>query len=412
MDFVNRIGYDNFVWWLGVVEDDRDPLKMGRCRVRIFGSHNPNLDLIPTDSLPWASPVNPTNNSKKIDTPLPGEYILGFFLDGLSSQVPVMLGVVPGIAQEDPKTGTGFSPLAREYNNPGIIKLDQDKTPVLPGTANGKTATGSTANNMSLQQVGKPSIPQNAVTANNTIIAWTNSNLVHACDFRFLINLGDLNIGTIENPFTLIEQSIANAKNKAAAMIRVLLTQLLTNFRLAFTGIIAALNLDPTGQVAKVVSQAREVIRTINYYSRRLAEIVGSVALVISLIQELRQVIEWIRTLPSKILALLRDCLTTFQSAVVSAVGQIAALPGQVTNGLSGTFEELKTSVGDLVSEAEAAQVSANIPNTLITIITSPTDANNVNVITDYITTEYPNSNVIIQNTDDATYNVANSSTP
>lgn len=412
MDFVNRIGYDNFVWWLGVVEDDRDPLQMGRCRVRIFGSHNPNLNLIPTDSLPWASPVNPTNNSKKIDTPLPGEYILGFFLDGLSCQFPVMLGVVPGIAQEEPRTATGFSPLAREYNNPEIIKLNQNNTPVLPGTANGKTATGSTANNMSLQQVGKPSIPQNAVTANNTIISWTNSNLVHSCDFRFLINISELNIGAIENPFTLIEQSIAKAKNKAAALIRVLLAQLLDQFRISFQGIIVALNLDPTGQVAKVVSQARQVIRTINYYSRKLAEIIGSVALIIAFIQELKQIVEWIRTLPTKILAMLRECLTTFQRAIVTATNQIAAIPGQITSGLPETFQELESSVGDLVSEAEAAQVSANIPNTLITIITSPTNANNVNVITDYITTEYPNSNVIISNTSDATYNVANSSTP
>jgi hypothetical protein len=402
MDFVNRIGYDNFVWWLGVVEDDRDPLQMGRCRVRIFGSHNPNLNLIPTDSLPWASPVNPTNNSKKIDTPLPGEYILGFFLDGLSSQFPVMLGVVPGIAQEYPKTGTGFSPLAREYNNPGVIKLDKENTPVLPAVAN----------NMSLQQVGKPSVPQNAVTTNNTIVGWTNSNLVHACDFRFLLNLGDLNIGVIENPFRLIEQAIAGAKNKAAAMIRTFLAQLLSTFRLAFTGIIAALNLDPTGQIAKIVSQAREVIRTINYYSRKLAEIVGSIALVIALVQELKQVIDWIKSLPAKVLALLKDCLLTFQNAVKTATSQISALPGQVTNGLTEAFGELKSSVGGLISEAESAQSSANIPNTLITIITTPTDANNVNVITEYITSQYPNSNVIIQNADAASFNVANSSTP
>jgi hypothetical protein len=375
---------------------------MGRCRVRIFGSHIQNLNLIPTDSLPWASPVNPTNNSKKIDTPLPGEYILGFFLDGLSCQFPVMLGVVPGIAQEDPKTATGFSPLAREYNNPEVIKLNQEKTPVLPAVAN----------NMSLQQVGKPSVPQNAVTANNTIVGWTNSNLVHACDFRFLINIGDLNIGVIENPFRLIEQAIAGAKNKAAAMIRTFLAQLLSTFRLAFTGIIAALNLDPTGQLAKIVSQAREVIRTINYYSRKLAEIVGSIALVVALVQELKQVIDWIKSLPEKVLALLKDCLLTFQNAVKTATSQISALPGQVTNGLSEAFGELKSGVEGLISEAESAESSANIPNTLITIITTPADANNVNVITEYITSQYPNSNVIIQNADAASFNVANSSSP
>lgn len=411
MDFVNRIGYDNFVWWLGVVEDDRDPLKMGRCRVRIFGSHNPNLDLVPTDTLPWASPVNPTNNSKTIDTPLPGEYVLGFFLDGLSSQFPVMLGVIPGVTQEEPRQGTGFSPLAREYNRPDIIKLNQEENPVVPGEANSNTATGATARNMALQQVGKPSTPQLASTANNTIVGWTNSNLAHSCDFRFLINLADLNIGTLENPITLIQQAIANAKNKAAAMIRVLLAQLLSNFRIAFDGILLALQIDPNGELSKLMSKARNVIRQINYYSRKLAEYVGSAALVISLVQELQQVIEWIKTLPAKVLAMLKQCLTTFETAVKTATSQISALPGQVTNGLVGTFQELQSSTQGLITQAEGAAESANIPNTLITLITSPESAN-VNVLTQYITSQYPNANVIISNSNDATFNVANSSTP
>lgn len=401
MDFVNRIGYDNFVWWIGVVEDDRDPLKMGRCRVRIFGSHNQNLELVPTDTLPWASPVNPTNNSKKIDPPMPGEYVLGFFLDGLSSQFPVMLGVIPGIAQEEPKPGTGFSSLAREYNNPDIIKLNQEKVPVIPNNAP----------NMALQQVGKASVPQNAVTANNTVLGLNNSNLVHSCDFRFLFNLGDLNIGGLENPLTLIQQAIANAKNKAAAMIRVLLSQLLSNFRLAFDGILLALNLDPTGQLSKIMSQARDVIRKINYYSRKLAEYIGSAALVVSLIKELQQVIDWIKSLPSKVLAMLKDCLATFQNAVKTATSQIQAIPGQVTNGIVGTFQELQKSTQGLISQSQQAAASANVPNNLITLITTP-DSANANVLVEYITSQYPNANVIISNTNDATFNVANSSTP
>ena len=31
--------YGEFVWWQGVVEDRDDPLKLGRCRVRIVGYH-------------------------------------------------------------------------------------------------------------------------------------------------------------------------------------------------------------------------------------------------------------------------------------------------------------------------------------------------------------------------------------
>ena len=35
-------GKQGFIWWQGVVEDIEDPLKLGRCRVRIFGFHVPD----------------------------------------------------------------------------------------------------------------------------------------------------------------------------------------------------------------------------------------------------------------------------------------------------------------------------------------------------------------------------------
>lgn len=40
--------------WLGQVVDIKDPLNQGRCRVRVFGK----FDLIETEFIPWASPIN------------------------------------------------------------------------------------------------------------------------------------------------------------------------------------------------------------------------------------------------------------------------------------------------------------------------------------------------------------------
>lgn len=401
MNFVNRIGHDNFVWWLGVVEDDKDPLHLGRCRVRIFGSHSPNLELIPTDTLPWAMPVNPTNNSKTVEAPKLGEYILGFFLDGLSSQFPVMLGVIPAITQEEPKAGTGFSALAGEYNRPEVAQTNQEKTPQPPDNAPG----------MNLQQAGKPTTPANAWTVANTVVGYTNSDLVHSCDFRFLINLGDLNIGTIENPVTLIKNSIANAKNKAAAIIRVLLSNLLDTYRITFDGILVALNADPTGIIGQAVSEARNVIRKINALSRKLAEYAGSAALMISFVAELKQIVEWIKTLPSKVLGMLTDCLKTFTNGITAAAKQVSAIPGQVSNGLLGAFQDLQTNAESAKQAAQDAQASANVPNTIIEIVTSPTTAN-VDNLTVYISNAYPNTNVIISQTNSASFNVSNTSTP
>jgi phage baseplate assembly protein gpV len=97
----NVIGLNGFVWWVGEIEDRVDPLAMGRCRVRIFGWHTDNKALLPTDHLPWAQAVIPLNNSKSWSSPTVGDWVVGFFMDGDSAQFPVMMGVLPGIKQDE-----------------------------------------------------------------------------------------------------------------------------------------------------------------------------------------------------------------------------------------------------------------------------------------------------------------------
>jgi hypothetical protein len=95
----NFAGLNGFVWWLGEVENNADPLGTGRAQVRIFGWYG---DDIPTIDLPWAMPVH-SLNSKNTFQPLdmkssdgPGDWVLGFFMDGEAGQFPIMLGVLPG----------------------------------------------------------------------------------------------------------------------------------------------------------------------------------------------------------------------------------------------------------------------------------------------------------------------------
>jgi uncharacterized protein YjgD (DUF1641 family) len=104
----NFAGLNGFVWWMGVVENRMDPLKLGRCQVRIFGWHTENKQLIPSEDLPWCLPVKPANNSEFEGTPKEGDYVVGFFLDSESGQSPIMLGVLPGIKTENPSGDAGF----------------------------------------------------------------------------------------------------------------------------------------------------------------------------------------------------------------------------------------------------------------------------------------------------------------
>jgi hypothetical protein len=89
-------GKNGFIWWIGIVEDRQDPLKLGRCRVRCVGWHAEDKMHLPTNMLPWAMPSYPVNNGNTY-APKEGDMVFGFFTDGENAQSPVMLGSFPSI---------------------------------------------------------------------------------------------------------------------------------------------------------------------------------------------------------------------------------------------------------------------------------------------------------------------------
>jgi sulfur transfer complex TusBCD TusB component (DsrH family) len=183
------------------------------------------------------------------------------------------------------------------------------------------------------------------------------------------------------------------------------------SFRVVIKGLLVTLNLDPSGEIARAVSVARYYVRQINYYSKQIAEFIGVAALVVSLIQELRQIIEWIKTLPAKVLALLQDCLATFTRGITDATSQISTVAGQVGGSLTTAFVELQETAETTVAAIEEKVVEANVPNTIIVLVTSPADANMTDVEI-YYTDTYANSNVVLEQAASATYNIENTSTP
>lgn len=95
------MGKNGFFWWIGVVEDTDDPLRMGRARVRVFGFHTFDINLLPTEDLPWALALAPLHNPAAPKSPPQSTWVLGFFLDGQIGQQPVMLGVLSGVRTKD-----------------------------------------------------------------------------------------------------------------------------------------------------------------------------------------------------------------------------------------------------------------------------------------------------------------------
>ena len=87
-------GKDGYVWWHGVVEDRKDPMFLGRCRVRILGWHTADKAELPTADLPWAYPMLPFNNDQVVHPPKEGTWVLGFFRDGVNAQDRIVLGTI------------------------------------------------------------------------------------------------------------------------------------------------------------------------------------------------------------------------------------------------------------------------------------------------------------------------------
>lgn len=116
------------MFYIGIVEENIDPLKLGRLRIRVLGIHTENKaqvgtpnQLLLTEELPWAIPAYPISNSNidgisDFSGIEKGTKVFVFFLDRFK-QKPVYFGVMPFILDEQPDYEQGFSDPDGEHPN-------------------------------------------------------------------------------------------------------------------------------------------------------------------------------------------------------------------------------------------------------------------------------------------------------
>lgn len=319
-DFVNRLGHDNFVWWIGVVEDRFDPLNVGRCKVRIFGSHTDNLDILPTKNLPWATALYPLNNSKSFSAPMEGDYVFGFFLDGLSSQAPAMMGVFPAIPQVDGASqpeGVGFSGKAKLKDkevsaNAKLVPIVYSTTPAMAPVRAGKSTLSALTN-----------------TYEGTGIAASDSSRAHVCDIA-----------------NLIKFEAAKAKLEALGV---------------FAAIRAAIEAVSSGvsgsSIGTQLVQAIKVIKGYVLLLKNAADFVNEVVLAIaSYITYVKQMIAWIVSLPAELYKMLISCLNELYSSLTGALN---------ISGSNGILTEVQGLIAAVSSTAQSVQ-SAIVTTTTV----------------------------------------------
>ena len=180
------LGRDGYTWWIGEVENNKDPSKLGRVQVRILGWYTGHkakqayTKELPTEVLPWATVLLPCDKSQTKATGTttelqPGAWVMGFFLDGDEAQMPVVLGAFRGFqTKEDPSKRTtaadGTVADEQKTNTPGQKDLAgndrmdggpypkvQSSTPTSPTGAGQEESRGAIS-------AAEQTLPGNAVT--------------------------------------------------------------------------------------------------------------------------------------------------------------------------------------------------------------------------------------------------------
>ena len=117
---------DNTRWFMARVIDAAPPAGLeGRVRVRIFGIHSDNVNDIPQADLPWAQVMNPSNSygvsGLGVNTMIQANaLVFGVFLDGVNSQLPLVLGSLPQIeyptsVQAESRQDIASNPFAYDF---------------------------------------------------------------------------------------------------------------------------------------------------------------------------------------------------------------------------------------------------------------------------------------------------------
>lgn len=106
----------------GIVEDNNDPLRVGRCKVRIVGLY----DSLKTEDMPWLIPICPTNLDKVIKPPKIGTQVVCLSLDE-HNQTILILGIVYGVSDAEEAPDTPFEALG-DYPKNWVLESEGGQT--------------------------------------------------------------------------------------------------------------------------------------------------------------------------------------------------------------------------------------------------------------------------------------------
>jgi hypothetical protein len=280
-----------FILWVGVVEDIFDPLKLGRVRVRAIGFHNPDRVKMPTETLPWATVIKSPTGADSNSRLGMGDWVTGYFLDGLEGQRPTVLGKYDGVYSRDPNLISNRL-LDPNYGNSifknttyAVNQLTPEQKKMLRSYP--KPALGT------LKQIeDRPTVPLlSQGIVEGTAVGVANKNRAHVCD-------------------------ISGAMKTAAAAARIAFGVLMKAIRAAVRAVLTALGFNPESESGRFLQLALLIIRGIKYAQAFIDEINDYAQVFIFYAKQVRAMIDWILSLPKALAAMLAGCLNELLNAI------------------------------------------------------------------------------------------------
>lgn len=184
----SAIGFDNLIWYIGIVENESDPTRQGRVQVRCFGIHPPadSGDLL-TEDLPWAPVLNAGHGGTIL--PTKGDWVFGGFIDGRDAQHPFVFGTIPGSNTQLPTNSGSSDPYTKAsleaFNNYGLpplpkVQVGEDLETTQLALQNSSLLDLQAAANSLKEQLGyaikEPAVPFSTQAHRNAVWKSRNSN--------------------------------------------------------------------------------------------------------------------------------------------------------------------------------------------------------------------------------------------
>lgn len=355
----NFVGKDGFYWWVGEVEDNEDPLNVGRVKVRVLNYYtNPLGDSnssLPTKELPWATVLQSTDQAgndgqgESSGQLQPGAITMGFFLDGESAQMPVVMGVLrtrkgesdvdknhlltgqprkegvePNASKMPPGSANTISPVNSDpVDNNSVVIPNNGSIPGSGGSPSGVgNAPGISGSSTNSQ---KPTTPSKPIPAASGVggpfkmveykltylmedIAATAGNLTKTSDGNFL--------DVIENKVVTLDKLLSRSKNFLSAV---------------FAQIISALR-----------QQLDEVAQQLTSAGGFIASFTGiPTATFLAVETAISMILQQICVLDQSLLSYIQSCLDIITGTVESIINGVIDQATAVINGIQDVIDQI-----------------------------------------------------------------------